>query len=110
MLRWTVLGLDADFDTDVMDCIVCDFGPAKRILCTGRLGSEAPNCNKQTKVIIHFFFLFFTLFSKQRETIFVFEFFKRTKKKEIKATAAIAQNIARKQICVQWLGLVFLSK
>lgn len=43
MLRCIVFGLDADLDTDVIDCIVCDLGPAKRMLCIGRLGSAAPN-------------------------------------------------------------------
>lgn len=43
MLRCIVFGLDADFDTEVIDCIVWDFGGANRMLCIGRFGSDAPN-------------------------------------------------------------------
>lgn len=39
ILRCIVRGLDIDLVAEVIDCIVSDLVPAKRILCSGRLGS-----------------------------------------------------------------------
>lgn len=62
MLRCMVFGLDADFDTEVIDCIVWDLGGAKRMLCIGRFGSDAPNYFKRKNNIFYEYFLCFNNF------------------------------------------------
>lgn len=69
MLRCIVFGLDADFDTEVIDCIVWDFGGAKRMLCIGRLGSDAPNYVKEDCICKFFVYDKVPCYAKQENNL-----------------------------------------